>query len=298
MSEAIINVSNVTKRYGKFLALNDVSLNVNRQDIYGIVGKNGAGKTTLIRVLINATVADSGSYSFNIQNRNETTLASIVEKPSLHEELTGIANLEVQSALLDLKADKEELYQILDVVSLDRKNAKKVKYYSLGMKQRLAIAMALLGKPEILILDEPTNGLDPQGIHELRELLLKLNGKGVTILISSHILSELSKVATRYAFMDKGKIVKEMTAEELSQTSKTKTAIRVSDAAKAAEVLVAKGFQGVEIKGGSQVEFEGKPTATELILTLSKENVQVENISFANDNLEDYFIKLVGGDAK
>ena len=225
--ETVLKVNGITKRYSGFTALNELYMNVPKGSIYGFVGKNGAGKTTLIRVITGLQKADSGDYEiFGVSSGSKDIIkagkrmGAIVETPALFTGLTAVDNMKQQYLNLGLPS-YDGIDELLKLVGLGDTGKKKVKNFSLGMRQRLGIAVALCGKPDLLILDEPINGLDPQGIVEMRELILKLNREnGVTILISSHLLDELSRLATHYGFIDGGKIIKEMSAAELEAASR------------------------------------------------------------------------------
>ena len=295
MSEIMIHTEHLTKQYGKLKAVNDVSIDIYKGSIVGLVGKNGAGKTTLIRLITGLTLPTSGTFAvLPGKERKDTSVAAIVERPSIYTGMTGMDNLRVQCKLLGIACDDDYLQKTLQLVKLNPQNTQIVKNYSLGMKQRLAIAMTLVGKPELLILDEPTNGLDPEGIHDMRQVFVEITKTlGATIIVSSHLLSELSKFATEYYFMDKGKIIKHCSAEELEHLGAKRLRLTVKDVQQAQTILSKLGR--VDIVAENTVELYGDNQPTQVLLELSKENVQVTNIINIGDNLEDYFISLIGG---
>ena len=220
-----MTAENLAKTYRDTPALDGLSLHVPRGSIYGLVGRNGAGKTTLIRILCALQMPSAGGYTlFGVDSRDKAILQSrrrmgaVVESPAIYQELTAKDNLLVQYRVLGRK-DFGTIPALLDMVGLGDTGRKKAKNFSLGMRQRLGIAVAMAGEPELLILDEPANGLDPQGIIEMRRLLQKLNrDRGVTILISSHILDELSRLTTHYGFIDKGRMVEEVPAAQIDES--------------------------------------------------------------------------------
>lgn len=222
----ILTTDNLTKEYHHYKAIDSVSLNVAKGDIYGFIGRNGAGKTTTLKIIAGLAAPTSGSFSLFEKSYEEviktnafSKVGSLIEEPGIYPDMTAFDNVYLKCIYAGIN-DKSYAMDLLRLVDLDRTGRKKAKGFSLGMRQRLGIALALVGEPELLILDEPINGLDPQGILEIRETILKLNAeKGITFIISSHILGELSKMATRYGIIDKGRLLKEFTDKELASQS-------------------------------------------------------------------------------
>ncbi len=296
----ILQTENLCKSYGKFKALNDLTINVPKGAIYGMVGRNGAGKTTLIRIITGLNEPTSGEYSImGVKNKDKKILevrrkmGAVVETPSLHPEMTAKDNLIQQTKALGISDEK--LDDILKLVGLANTGKKKAKNFSLGMRQRLGIAFSLVGDPEFLVLDEPINGLDPQGIMEVREMILRLNHeKGITILISSHILDELSRLATHYGFIERGHVMKEMSAEELENVSRRSVHVNVNDTAVLAEVLDGMGAE-YRIYSPNEADIFTPMQVTPLVLALNEKNCFVNSMSEHHESLENYFMGLVGG---
>ena len=293
MADLMIGATNLTKVYNGKTVVNNVNLEIERGAIVGLVGQNGAGKTTLIRMLTGLVKPTSGSFTLlSGQTRRDNDIAAIVERPSIYTNLSAMDNLVAQCQLLGIAADRQYLAKTLSLVGLEDAPKKPAKNFSLGMKQRLAIAMTLVGRPQLLLLDEPTNGLDPQGIFDMREVFVKLNRElGVTILVSSHILSELGKFATEFYIMDKGKILERVTAEQLQEAASKRVRLKVDDAEKTAEALKQYGKTSVSESG--EVDLYADVPVTEVMLTLAKNGITVLGVQQTTDELEEYYINLI-----
>ena len=300
--EYVLQTKDLTKHYRKYKALDGVTMNVPKGSVYGLVGRNGAGKTTLMRVICGLQDPSGGSYSiYGVDSTDRKITASrrrmgaVIEKPAIYLNMTARQNMKVQYSLLGLP-DDEGIDQLLELVGLSDTGKKRARKFSLGMKQRLGIAVALAGSPDFLLLDEPINGLDPQGIVEIRELILKLSREqNITVLISSHILSELSLLATHYGFVDKGRIVKEISAEELEKQVRKSMKVKVSDTKALARVLDGLGLE-YEMISDSEGKIYGSISVTQLSTALMKEGCELLTVSEADESLEAYFIDLVGGE--
>lgn len=298
----VLKTNNLTKRYKELKALDDVSLTIYEGDIYGFVGENGAGKTTLIRAVSGLIFPSSGTYELGGIDYKDSEIAkvrakmaAIVESPALYLNMSAYDNMMMQAELIG-DVDAKEIDEILNDVGLGYliNSKKKAKNFSLGMKQRLAIAMALLNKPKFLILDEPMNGLDPEGIIEVRNLILKLNkADKITFLISSHILDELAKVCTRYGFIHKGKLIQEISARDIDVVSEEHLKIKVNDNQKGYELLK-KDYEKVELREDYLYVF-GKYEVNAIIEKLHKEKLIILEISTIKPSIEDIYLKVIGG---
>lgn len=296
----VLQTNNLTKFFKKKAAINQVSLNVKKGDIYGFIGKNGAGKTTFIRVVAGLARQNSGEvklFESDDLDMQRSKVGTMIENPAVYPNLTAKQNLHYYCTLLGL--DPEIIIEpMLNLVGLSDTAKKKAKNFSLGMKQRLAIAIALLGEPEFLMLDEPMNGLDPAGIREIRELMLKLNKeKDITILISSHILGELSKIATCYGVINNGVLVDEFTKEDLKTRYEEVQEIIVDDTERALAVLK----QHLNLSEDEITVIDSKTIriidnidkAGHIITELAKNGVTISSSSIMGQDLEDYFMKLM-----
>lgn len=299
--EMMLTVQDLTKRYHDFKALDHFSMNVEKGAIYGFVGRNGAGKTTLIRTICGLQAPSQGTYTLLGRKHNDPKIAksrrkmgAVIETPSLYRELNARENLEVQLRMLGL-AESAEIDRLLALVGLSEAGRKKVKDFSLGMRQRLAMAVALAGDPDFLVLDEPVNGLDPQGIIEVRELILKLNQKHqVTVMISSHNLDELARLATVYGFIDHGWMVKEIAADELEKTCRKCVELSVGSPEAAVETLESTGAD-YRVTAADTVEVYGEIGLSDLLLKLAKNGCAVLSMKARDESLESYYLSLVGG---
>ncbi|MGM9628440.1 MAG: ABC transporter ATP-binding protein [Faecousia sp.] len=298
----ILTTDGLEKRYRKFQALNGLTMRVPKGSIYGLVGRNGAGKTTLIRLVCGLQEPTSGSFTlYGIENTDKAIVNSrrrmgaVVETPSIYLDMTAEENLKEQYRVLGLPSF-DGITELLKLVGLENTGRKKARHFSLGMKQRLGIAVALAGDPDFLVLDEPTNGLDPQGIIEMRELILKLNReRQITVLISSHILDELSRLATHYGIVDGGQMVKELSAQELEAVCRKCMRLEVTKITALARVLDGMGVE-YKILSETKADVFAKLPVSQLTLALAKEGCEVLSIEEKDESLESYFVSLVGGD--
>lgn len=296
--EYVLRTKNLTKRFSKKLAVDSVNINVRKGDIYGFIGKNGAGKTTLIRIVAGLSKPTSGEvelFESKDLDKSRAKIGTIIESPAIYPTFTARQNLIAQQKLLG-KNDMKEIDDLLNKVGLANTGKKKAKNFSLGMKQRLAIALSLLGNPEFLVLDEPINGLDPTGIKEVRDLILDLNKEhGVTVLISSHILGELSKMATAYGVISNGVLVDEFSAEDLASRVRKCLVVKVDNTELASKVIEENfNTKDYEVSGDSEIHLYDLFDESSKINTLLVQNgVTVNSITTVGDDYEPYFIELM-----
>ena len=303
MKDNILVTRNLCKKYGKNFAIKNLNINVKKGDIYGLVGKNGAGKTTLIRMALSMSEITSGEVElFGATNEKDrikehVKIGAMIETPSFYPYLSAKENLEYYRIQRGL-AGKECVNEALEIVGLSDVGKKKFKGFSLGMKQRLGIALAIMGNPDFLILDEPINGLDPIGIKEVRDMLIKLNKlKGTTILMSSHILGELSQLATCYGFINDGELIEEISVEQLEDKCKHYLAIKVDNAEKATTILEENlKCKDYEVLNNNSIRVYGYLEEPELVSkALFSGGVIISSLERVGSNLEEYFLSLIGG---
>lgn len=299
--EYILTADSLSKHYRHFKALSDLSIHVPKGAIYGFIGKNGAGKTTLIRLICGLQEPTSGNYElYGVKNtdsrinRCRRRMGAVIETPSIYMDMTAEEDLKEQYRIIGLP-DFDSIPELLKLTGLENTGKKKAKNFSLGMRQRLGIALALAGDPDFLVLDEPTNGLDPQGIIEMRELILRLNREyQITFLISSHILDELSRLATHYGFIDGGHMVKEMSAKELDAACRKCIRVQVSDIRALIRVLDEMGLE-YSVLSDTMADIFARVNVSKLIHALSLQGCDVISMTEREESLESYYINLIGG---
>ena len=295
----VLETKNLSKSYGHSHALSGVDMHVPKNSVYGLVGRNGAGKTTLMRVVTGIQRESGGSYSlFGVDNKDKKIVkerkrvGSMIESPSIFLDISAEENLKMQYRILGLPSFSD-IPEILRIVGLEDTGKKKAASFSFGMKQRLGIAMAIAGSPDLLILDEPINGLDPEAIVEMRELIIRLNKEmHMTIVVSSHILDELSRVATYYGFLDSGRMVKEISREEMDKECRKAMRVKVKSIEKASVSLSRFGLE-FSIIDDDTLDLYGEIGFQEVLKLL--ENAGVVDIEKRNENLEGFFINTIGG---
>lgn len=303
----ILKTNNLCKMYNKTYALKNLNMNIEEGDIYGFVGENGAGKTTVIRLITGLANPTSGTFElFGVKNTSNKfddarkNISAIVEAPSINKSFTALENLKCQNILTNSNKSDEELINIINLVGLNYESikTKKAKNFSLGMRQRLGIAIVLVSSPKFIILDEPMNGLDPQGIIEMRETIVNLNQKGVTFLISSHILAELEKICTRVGFISHGKLLEEISMDELRAKARRKLIISCKNVKEIKENLT----EELKLKDVETIEnrivIYDKVDINKVMSYLVKNDIKVQDFSAVEENIEDYYMSLMVKGAK
>lgn len=300
----VLRTFDLTKKYKRQLAVNGANMNIQKGDIYGFVGENGSGKTTIIRLVTGLIFPTSGGFElFGVKNTDckitqvRGKVGAIVETPSIYPNMSARDNLKMQCTILGIEPD-DRIDQVLKTVGLeDALNDKKpVGNFSLGMRQRMGIAMALLGEPEFIILDEPMNGLDPAGIVEVRELILKLNRENdITFLISSHILTELSLIATKYGIISKGKIIKEITADELNNECGKFVLLRTQDNDSAFSLLKQLLPNNCVKLMPDAVKVEGEIDLNAVLSAVIESKNTIISVNCSQMGFEEYYLSLIGG---
>ena len=301
--EYILQTDNLSKVYGTKTVLNHVSIHVPKKSIYGLVGKNGAGKTTLMRIICGLTQQSEGSYTLLGKTNDAVVrknMGMLIEKPGIYEHMTALENLRYFSILFGLQSNDH--HKILEMVGLQNAGKKKASQFSLGMKQRLGIAISLLGNPDFLILDEPINGLDPEGVYEMRKMLASLNREhGTTIMIASHILSELHKLATDYAIIDGGCLIDEFSKDTLERACSSGVQVTVEpEYLQNAKTLIASRYPDVqcEVLSNQSLRLYEKVNLADLNQFLVEHNVRVCGLGTNEEDIEKFFVeKLSGGRA-
>lgn len=297
-NETVLKATGITKKYGAAKALDKVSIEIKRGMIYGLIGENGAGKSTFMRTIMGLISIDEGSielFGTTDLQAARRRMGQSIETPALYPELTARDNLRIQTA--NGGVSDREIEDLLKMMRLENTGKKKAKNFSLGMRQRLAIANALITNPEFLILDEPTNGMDPAGMAEMREIIQRLvKERGITVLLSSHLLDELSQIATHYGILHEGHLIKELSKEELAQESRQFIKIDTSATEQAVTVLDSLGYRDYFVQSSRVIQlFEGIDQVAAINQALVEAKVPVDGIHLVGQKLEDYFLQLTGG---
>lgn len=297
----ILTTNSLTKCYGKQHAVNSVNIRVRKGDIYGLIGRNGAGKTTILKMLSGLAAPTDGDFSLFGESGKKayshlTRVGALIEAPGLYLNMSAAENLKLKCLAMGIRKNGA-VNELLKTVGLENTGKKRVRNFSLGMKQRLGIALALVGDPDIVILDEPINGLDPQGIAEVRETISELNRrKNITFIISSHILEELSKISTRYGIIHDGVILEELTNAELLAKCSERIELKTDDTAKACTVLEGMGIKSYKVTDSSTIQiFERLNDGGDITMVLAENGVKTMGITVKNEALEDYYLNLTGG---
>lgn len=290
----ILTTENLTKTYGKKDAAKDVNIHIREGEIYGLIGRNGAGKTTVMRMISGLSRPTSGSYTIHGERKNGVGV--LIENPGIYKNMSAKENLKLKCIAMGCDSD-EYIEELLKTVGLEDTGKKNAGSFSLGMRQRLGIALALVGDPKMIVLDEPINGLDPQGIVEVRQTLEKLKDeKGITIMISSHILDELGKLADSYGIIHKGELIDEFSNDSLAERCGEYVAIKTDDNKTAIEIIKSKGYDDISVTHDGFIHVDKAVTETaEINKALVNGGVGVIEIYIKNISLEDYYLNITGG---
>ncbi len=301
LSEYLLCTRNLTKRFGRYYAVNQVNLHIKRGAVYGFIGRNGAGKTTCLKMICGLASPTQGEIE--IFGRTGAQLSDVrrrmgclIENPGLYGNMTAAENLTLKCKLLGIKK-QGYVEEVLETVGLSDVGKKKTKHFSLGMKQRLGIGIALVGEPDFLVLDEPVNGLDPQGIAEIRSLIQYLQKeKNMTVLISSHILEELSKIATDYGIIHEGNLLQEITREELMEKCSERIELTIDQPELALPVLDGMGLHNYQVVDASHIHvYERLEDSAQINQVLTRAGIPVKGLTITSEELESYFLSLTGG---
>lgn len=300
MEENVLEIYDLCKIYKDTKAVSHLYMNIKKGDIYGFIGKNGAGKSTTLKMITGLIFPTSGEIKLFGEKRNSFTsrrIGSLIETAGLYLNLSAYDNMELKAIAMGIN-NKNKITELLNLVRLDPKSKKVVKKFSLGMKQRLGIALALLGNPDLLILDEPINGLDPEGIREVREVIQYLNDtKKMTIIISSHILGELSKIATKYGIIRDGHMVEEITAKELDNRCRNYLSLKVNHADKAIPLLENNlNIKDYIVHENNEIWIYDEVKSSDVSMQLAQNGVEVNQIYYQKQDLESYFLEKCGGE--
>lgn len=302
MSEFLVETKQITKRFGKQLAVNSVNLKIERGAIYGLIGRNGAGKTTIMKMICGLSTPTSGEISLFGKNEEESRaclgrIGTLIESPGIYPRLSAYDNLKLKCIANGIPEQKKYIADILDMVGLTEAAQKKAGRFSLGMKQRLGIGLALIGEPDLCVLDEPINGLDPQGIVEVRELIYRLNKeRHITFMISSHILGELDRIATHIGIINNGTLLEEQTTEELHAKCMNRIELQTSEPDRAAAMLEEMGYKQYKVINSDTIYiFDGVDNLRAITEEILNTNIAFSGIGICNGNLEEYFLEKCGG---
>lgn len=297
----LLSTNGLTKKFGRYKVVNAVNIHIRQGDIYGLIGRNGAGKTTILKMISGLVAPTEGDFSLFEKSGKAayqymSRIGTLIEAPGIYPNMSAYENMKLKCIAMGVRK-QGVIEELLNTVGLGTVGKKKVKNFSLGMKQRLGIALALVGDPDLVILDEPINGLDPQGIAEVRETLFKLNKeKNITFIISSHILEELSKIATNYGVIHDGVLIKEMTREELLAECSERIELKTDDTGKACTVLENMGIHQYKVVDADTIQiFERLNDGGSITMTLAENGVKTVGITIKNEALEDYYLNLTGG---